>query len=65
MLEQIRDSDYALPMKTTTLSLDDDLIHAVESKARHTGQTPDQAIERVLREALLEKKPEKPFKLRR
>jgi predicted kinase len=51
-------------MKTTTLSLDDDLIQAVESQARHTRQTPDQVIERVLREALLEKSPRKPYKLR-
>jgi hypothetical protein len=51
-------------MKTTTLSLDDDLIQAVESQARHTGQTPDQVIEHVLREALLTKSPGKPYKLR-
>jgi hypothetical protein len=51
-------------MKTTTLSLDDDLIQAVESQARHTGRTPNQVIEHVLREALLEKSPKKPYKLR-
>jgi predicted transcriptional regulator len=51
-------------MKTTTLSLDDDLIQAVENQARHTGQTPDQVIEHVLREALLEKSPGKSYKLR-
>ena len=51
-------------MKTTTLSLDDDLIQAVESRARRTGRTPDQVIEHVLREALLEKSPGKSYKLR-
>ena len=50
-------------MKTTTLSLDDDLIQAVESEAQRTGRAPDQVIKRVLREALLEKKPGKPYKL--
>jgi hypothetical protein len=51
-------------MKAITLSLGDDLIQAVESQARHTGRTPDQVIEHVLREALLEKSPKKPYKLR-
>ncbi len=41
-------------MKTTTLSLEDDLVQAVETKAQQTGQTPDQVINHVLREALLE-----------
>ena len=50
-------------MKTTTLSLDDDLLQAVESEAQRTGRAPDQVIKHVLREALLEKKPTKPYKL--
>jgi hypothetical protein len=51
-------------MKMTTLSLDDDLIQAIEREARRTGRAPDQVIERFLREALLEKAPAKPYKLR-
>jgi hypothetical protein len=51
-------------MKTTTLSLDDDLIQAIESEARRTGRAPHQVIERILREALLEKAPAEPYKLR-
>lgn len=51
-------------MRTTTLALDDELVEALESQARHTGQTPDQVITHVLREALLEKKPGEPYKLR-
>ena len=43
-------------MKTTTLSLEDDLVQAVETKAQQTGQTADQVINRALREVLL--KPE-------
>ena len=43
-------------MKTTTLTLEDDLVQAVESKAQETGQTTDQVINRALREALLETK---------
>jgi hypothetical protein len=45
-----------MAMKTTTLSLEDDLVQAVERKARQTGQTPDQVVNRALREALLERK---------
>lgn len=51
-------------MKTTTLSLDDDLLQAVESEVSHTGQTPGQVIARVLRDVFLERNLEKPFKLR-
>jgi len=63
-LNEISEMEYALPMKTTTLTLDDDLIQAIESEARHTGRAPGQVIERVLREALLERAPAKPYKLR-
>lgn len=52
-----------MSMKTTTLSLDDDLLQAVETQAQQTGQSPDRVIERVLREALLEKNPKKPYRL--
>src|SRR6185295_6944587 len=48
-------------MKTMTLSLSDDLMQAVENEARKTGQTPGQVINRVLREAFLEK-PERVFR---
>jgi len=48
-------------MKTTTLSLSDDLMQAIENEARQAGQTPAAVIERVLREALLEK-PKPAFK---
>jgi plasmid stability protein len=52
-------------METTTFfSLDDDLIQAIESEARRTGRAPHQVIERILREALLEEEPAKPYKLR-
>ena len=44
-------------MKTTTLTLEDDLAQAVESKAQETGQTPDQVINRTLREVLLKPEP--------
>ena len=64
MLNEVSDMEYALSMKTTTLTLDDDLIQAIESEARHTGRAPGQVIEHVLREALLEKSPSKPYKLR-
>lgn len=36
-------------------------MQAIESTARESGQTPGQVIERILREALLEK-PERAFK---
>jgi hypothetical protein len=51
-------------MKTIILSLDEALIQAVENQARHTGQTPDNVIQHVLREALLTKSTGKPYKLR-
>jgi len=51
-------------MKTTTISLGDDLMQAIVSEAGQAGQTPDQVIERVLREALLEGRPQKPFQFR-
>jgi hypothetical protein len=51
-------------MRTTTLTLDDDLLRAVEGRARRSGQTMDQVIERVLREVFLEQKPAKPYRLR-
>jgi predicted kinase len=63
-MREISDMGYAYLMKTTTLTLADDLIQAIESEARHTGRAPDQVIERVLREALLAKAPAKPYKLR-
>jgi len=47
-------------MKTVTISLDDDLHQAIESEARKAGQTPEQVIERILREALLGQKAESP-----
>lgn len=37
-----------------TLSLGDDLTQVIEAEARQSGQTPDQVIERVLRQAFLE-----------
>ncbi|HEX4963337.1 MAG TPA: ribbon-helix-helix protein, CopG family [Thermoanaerobaculia bacterium] len=51
-------------MKTTTLSLDDDLVQAVETQARRTGQSPNRVIERALREVFLEKTPPRPYRLR-
>jgi len=44
-----------------TLAFSDDLTQAIEVEARQSGQTPNQVIERVLCEALLEK-PKAAFK---
>ncbi|HEY9420445.1 MAG TPA: CopG family transcriptional regulator [Thermoanaerobaculia bacterium] len=51
-------------MRTTTLHLDDDLARAVETQARRSGRTPDEVIQKVLKEVFLVRKAEKPYKLR-